>query len=175
MSVRPMPAPSLNEGVYMPKKKQKQSQTSAAVTGTAPPQPAQEVSRTTGAALNTGNSVYEEKFVHAYEQPVPKPKEYNAAQTLKTNYGYNTSKQSSSYSEKVSSYNPLSLNRNKTATAGAYGSTKQKTVTYDAVPVPKTQYGSVKPQQTKSYSYTEVKPKSVCRQCRENIMGAKLL
>ena len=35
-----------------------------------------------------------------------------------------------------------------------------KTVTYDAVPTPKTQHGSVKPQQPKSYSYTEPKAKT---------------
>ncbi|MBQ5313837.1 MAG: hypothetical protein J6K30_07310, partial [Oscillospiraceae bacterium] len=140
MAIKPMPVPSADPYYnYNTTKKKKQTNSGyRANTVTPPPKPAQETSRTANSTVSAPQPS------QIYEQP--QPKEYNA------------SKQSSSYLENVSSYNPLTLNQNKSE--DTYGSIRQRTVTYDAVPTPQKQHGSVKPQQPKGYSYTETKPRT---------------
>ncbi|MBP1553072.1 MAG: hypothetical protein J6B21_02860, partial [Oscillospiraceae bacterium] len=140
MAIKPMPVPSADPYYnYNTTKKKKQTNSGyRANTVTPPPKPAQETSRTANSTVSAPQPS------QIYEQP--QPKEYSA------------SKQSSSYLENVSSYNPLTLNQNKSE--DTYGSIRQRTVTYDAVPTPQKQHGSVKPQQPKSYSYTEPKAKT---------------
>ncbi len=100
---------------------------------TTPPQPAAEVPQAPSAVSN-------------YTQPVPKP---------------DTSSHTNGYLSGAAVYNPLSLKQNsQSGQKSAMDTIYNKTVTYDAVPTPKTQHGSYKAPTQKSYSYTEPKPKT---------------
>jgi len=131
-----MPTPSADPySAYNTEKNKKKKQTNSTYvtnTVTPPPQPAPEVPQAPSAVSN-------------YTQPVPKP---------------DTSPQTNGYLSGAAAYNPLRLKQNNTTQKSTMDTIYNKTVTYDAVPTPKKQHGSVKPQQPKSHSYTEPKPKT---------------
>jgi len=134
MAIRPMPTPSAEPyTTYSTEKNKKKKETNSGYvtnTVTPPPQPASVVP---SAPPVTNN----------YTQSVPKQ---------------NTPSQTKSNLSNTASYNPLSLKQNSTGSQSAMDTIYNKTVTYDAVPTPKTQHGSVKPPVQKTYSYTETKP-----------------
>ena len=137
MAINPMPTPSADPySAYNTEKNKKKKQTNSGYvtnTVTPPPKPAQEVPQAQSVTSN-------------YTQPVPKP---------------NTAPQTNGYLSGAAAYNPLSLKQNsQSSQKSAMDTIYNKTVTYDAVPIPKTQHGSVKPQQPKSHSYTEPKAKT---------------
>ena len=148
MARNPMPTPSADSSYnFNSDKNKKKKQTAGGVkTVTPPPQPAHEVNRTSGTTYSTTSSVPAPKQTQIYEQPVPKPQ---------------TSTQTNRYLSAASSYNPLTVKQNnQNIQNNGMNSIYNKTVTYDAVPVPKTQLKSNKPQHPKGYSYTETKPRS---------------
>jgi len=137
MAIKPMPTPSADPySAYNTEKNKKKKQTNSGYvtnTVTPPPQPAPEVPSVPPIVSN-------------YTQPVPKP---------------DTSSHTNGYLTNAGSYNPLSLKQNsQSSQKSAMDTIYNKTVTYDAVPTPKKQHGSIKPQQPKSHSYTELKAKT---------------
>ena len=105
------------------------------------------------------NSTYVTNTVTPPPQPAPvvpsAPPVTNKTQTLPKQ---NTASQTKSNLLNAAAYNPLSLKQNNTTQQSAMDTIYNKTVTYDAVPVPQIQHGSYKSPAQKSYSYTETKP-----------------